>query len=108
MESVIFAECKLDLFLELVGRDTFKLRNIFAAYSSVPVLQGLSVRSVLFSVFQSVIVFLYICDNDTSWIVKMSVGVGLLIELWKIPKCVNINVSFTWSSARVGYVHMFT
>lgn len=56
-------------------------------------LQGLSVRSVLFNVFQSAVVFLYICDNDTSWIIKGSVGIGLLIEIWKIPKCLNINVS---------------
>jgi len=57
-------------------------------------LEGLSVRSVLFNIFQSGVVFLYICDNDTSWVVKMSVGVGLLIEMWKIPKCLNINVDY--------------
>uniref|UniRef100_A0A183C4C7 Cleft lip and palate associated transmembrane protein 1 n=1 Tax=Globodera pallida TaxID=36090 RepID=A0A183C4C7_GLOPA len=55
-------------------------------------LEGLSVRSVLFNIFQSLIVFLYICDNDSSWLIKMSIGFGLLIELWKIPKCLNIEV----------------
>lgn len=55
-------------------------------------LEGLSVRSVLFNVFQSVIVFLYICDNDSSFVVKMSIGVGLLIEMWKIPKCLNVEI----------------
>uniref|UniRef100_A0A1I8A149 Cleft lip and palate transmembrane protein 1 homolog n=1 Tax=Steinernema glaseri TaxID=37863 RepID=A0A1I8A149_9BILA len=57
-------------------------------------LEGLSVRSVLFNIFQSGVVFLYICDNDTSWVVKMSVGVGLLIEMWKIPKCLNVNIDY--------------
>ncbi|TMS37155.1 hypothetical protein L596_004147 [Steinernema carpocapsae] len=57
-------------------------------------LEGLSVRSVLFNIFQSGVVFLYICDNDTSWVVKMSVGVGLLIEMWKIPKCLNVTVDY--------------
>lgn len=56
-------------------------------------LEGLSVRSVLFNVFQSAIVFLYICDNDSSWIIKISIGFGLLIEFWKIPKCLNVEVS---------------
>uniref|UniRef100_A0A915DAJ2 Uncharacterized protein n=1 Tax=Ditylenchus dipsaci TaxID=166011 RepID=A0A915DAJ2_9BILA len=56
-------------------------------------LEGLSVRSVLFNVFQSVIVFLYICDNDSSWVIKLSVAFGLLIELWKIPKVLNVQVS---------------
>ncbi|KAJ1362845.1 hypothetical protein KIN20_022540 [Parelaphostrongylus tenuis] len=55
-------------------------------------LVGLSVRSVLFNIFQSLIVFLYICDNDTNWVVKTSVGIGLLIECWKIPKVINVEV----------------
>jgi len=50
------------------------------------------VRSVLFNVFQSVIVFLYICDNDSSWVIKISIGFGLLIEMWKIPKCLNVEI----------------
>jgi hypothetical protein len=57
-------------------------------------LSGLSVRSVLFNIFQSLIVFLYICDNDTNFVVKMSVGVGLLIECWKIPKVMNVAIDY--------------
>ncbi|EGT53012.1 hypothetical protein CAEBREN_03570 [Caenorhabditis brenneri] len=55
-------------------------------------LVGLSVRSVLFNIFQSLIVFLYICDNETNFVVKMSVGIGLLIECWKIPKVMNVEI----------------
>jgi len=55
-------------------------------------LEGLSVRSVLFNVFQSAVVFLYVCDNDTNFVVKCSVGVGLLIEVWKIPKCLDVEI----------------
>lgn len=46
--------------------------------------EGLSVRSVFFNVFQSVIVLLYVLDNDTNTIVRISVGIGLLIECWKV------------------------
>lgn len=70
-------------------------KNDIQFWRSRKSLEGLSVRSVLFNVFQSVIVFLYICDNDTSIVVKLSVGVGLLIEMWKIPKCLNISVDRT-------------
>ncbi|CAG2164750.1 unnamed protein product, partial [Oppiella nova] len=55
-------------------------------------LEGLSVRSVFFNVFQSVIVLLYVLDNDTNMVIKFSVGIGLLIELWKIKKVMNIEV----------------
>ncbi|KAF8354062.1 hypothetical protein PRIPAC_95685 [Pristionchus pacificus] len=55
-------------------------------------LEGLSVRSVVWGVFQSLIVFLYICDNDTNFVIKVSVFIGLLIECWKLPKCMNIEL----------------
>jgi len=49
-------------------------------------LEGLSVRSVFFNVFQSVVVLLYVLDNETNFVVQVSVFVGLLIEIWKINK----------------------
>lgn len=67
-------------------------KNDIQFWRSRKSLEGLSVRSVLFSVFTSLIVFLYICDNDTNFVVKCSVFVGLLIELWKVPKCMNVSI----------------
>jgi hypothetical protein len=57
-------------------------------------LEGLSVRSVIFNVFTSGIVFLYILDNETNFVVRMSVGIGILIELWKIPKCMDVSIDY--------------
>ena len=45
-------------------------------------LEGLSVRSVFFNVFQSFIVLLYILDNETNTVVIISVFVG---ESAKLP-----------------------
>lgn len=58
-------------------------------------LEGLSVRSVFFNMFQSVVVLLYVLDNDTSTLIRFSIGIGLLIELWKLPKVVNIKIDRT-------------
>lgn len=55
-------------------------------------LEGLSVRSVFFNVFQSLIVSLYVLDNDTNTVVRISCAIGLCIEIWKINKVVNITV----------------
>lgn len=55
-------------------------------------LEGLSVRSVFFNVFQSFIVLLYVWDNDTNIMIRISVFIGLLIELWKIKKVINIEL----------------
>lgn len=56
-------------------------------------LEGLSVRSVFFNVAQSIIVLLYVLDNDTNTMVRISIAVGLAIEIWKIKKVMNVSVS---------------
>lgn len=36
---------------------------------------------------------LYVLDNETNFVVKVSVFIGLAIEVWKIGKVVNVKVS---------------
>ena len=55
-------------------------------------LEGLSVRSVFFNVFQSVVVLLYVLDNETNTLIKVSCFVGLAIEVWKIHKVVDFSI----------------
>ncbi|XP_071439565.1 putative lipid scramblase CLPTM1 [Hetaerina americana] len=56
-------------------------------------LEGLSVRSVFFNVFQSLVVLLYVLDNPANTIVKISCFVGLGIEVWKINKVMDIKIN---------------
>lgn len=56
-------------------------------------LEGLSVRSVFFGVAQSLIVLLYVLDNETNFMIRVSCFIGLGIELWKIQKVVDIKIS---------------
>jgi len=56
--------------------------------------EGLSVRSVFFNVFQNLIVVLYVLDNDTNTMVRLSCIVGLGIELWKITKITDVSWDF--------------
>jgi hypothetical protein len=55
-------------------------------------LEGLSVRSIFFHIFQSFIVLLYVFDNDTNTMVRISVFIGIIIELWKLPKVLSFEV----------------
>ncbi|KAK0422658.1 hypothetical protein QR680_007704 [Steinernema hermaphroditum] len=55
-------------------------------------LEGLSVRSVLFNIFQFCVMLLYVYDNDASWVVIANVAAAMLIEVWKISKCLDIHV----------------
>jgi hypothetical protein len=55
-------------------------------------MEGLSVRTLYINFICNAIIFLYLLDNDTSWLVLVSAGIGLLIEAWKITRAVHIKV----------------
>ena len=57
-------------------------------------MQGLSIRSVGIGIIQSTIVFLYILDNEANFMVLVNVGVGMLIDFWKISKVLQIYRKF--------------
>merc|ERR1719419_630649 len=56
--------------------------------------EGLSVRSVFFNVFQNLIVVLYVFDNDTNTVIRISTVVGLGIEIWKVTKVQDVTFDF--------------
>lgn len=56
--------------------------------------EGLSVRTVFFNVFQNLIVVLYVFDNDTNTVIRISCFVGLGIELWKVTKVSDVSFDF--------------
>ena len=39
-----------------------------------------------------VVVFLYLLDNETSFVILASSGVGLLIEFWKVTKAMDVSI----------------
>jgi len=55
---------------------------------------GISVRSILANVFMQGVIFLYLLDNNdnTSWMILFSQGMGILLEFWKITTVVNVRV----------------
>jgi len=53
-------------------------------------LEGLSIRSVMSSIIQSVIVFLYVLENDANKMIIFNIFVGMLIDFWKIKKVLHI------------------
>ena len=55
---------------------------------------GISVRTILANVFMQTIIFLYLMDNNenTSWMILLGQGMGILLEAWKITKTVDVRV----------------
>ena len=71
----------------------YSCRTDIQFWRSRKTLEGLSVRSVFFNVFQATVVLLYVMDNETNTVIIISCVVGLLIECWKINKVVDVQVS---------------
>eukprot|EP00842_Homolaphlyctis_polyrhiza_P007095 jgi/Hompol1/975/HPOL_000249-RA len=59
-------------------------------------MEGLSFRTLILNIFFQSVIFLYLFDNETSWMILISNGVGLLIEIWKINKTVIIKQKSTF------------
>jgi hypothetical protein len=61
-------------------------------------MEGLSAKSVILNFVCQLIVFLYLLDNDTSWMILASSGIGVCIEFWKIGKAMHIEVNGIYGS----------
>lgn len=77
--------------------DFLAFKNDISFWKNNKSMEGLSVRTVFLNTFCQVIIFLYLLDNETSWMILISAGIGLVIEFWKIKKCVIVEVVRTSS-----------
>jgi len=64
---------------------------------------GLSFRSLVMNIFTQTVIFLYLLDNETSWLVIISNAVGLVIEIWKIHKVVSIKVDTSGTIPKIKF-----
>jgi hypothetical protein len=59
------------------------------------------VRSIIVNIFFQAVIFLYLLDNnqETSWMIMIGQGMGLLIEVWKVFKALKYEV--VWRPGRL-------
>jgi len=57
---------------------------------------GLSIKKLGTDCFVGVVIFLYLLDNDTSWMILLSSGMGMSIDVWKVLKAVDWDLE--WSN----------
>lgn len=53
-------------------------------------LQGLSIRSIFLNAISQFIIFLYLLEEETNWLILASVVFGIILDLWKIFKVIQI------------------
>ncbi|KAK8492140.1 hypothetical protein V6N11_082297 [Hibiscus sabdariffa] len=72
--------------------DFLAFKNDIQFWNKNKSMEGLSAKSVVVSFLCQLIVFLYLLDNETSWMILASSGIGCCIEFWKIGKAMHIEV----------------
>ncbi|KAI9215734.1 hypothetical protein POPTR_T045800v4 [Populus trichocarpa] len=72
--------------------DFLAFKNDIQFWNKNKSMEGLSAKSVVVSFISQLIVFLYLLDNDTSWMILGSSGIGCCIEFWKIGKAMHIEI----------------
>lgn len=72
--------------------DFLAFKNDIQFWNKNKSMEGLSAKSVVVSFICQLIIFLYLLDNETSWMIIASSGVGCCIEFWKIGKAMHIEI----------------
>lgn len=67
-------------------------------FSGRKTFSGISISSLLFAQLRSIIIFLYLYDSDTSYIVLISIGKDIVYNLWKIIKIMRVRLDFSTGS----------
>lgn len=72
--------------------DMLAFKNDIGFWKNNKSMKGLSARTILINSVCQLIIFLYLLDNETSFVVLMSSGVGTAIEFWKVTKAMNVTL----------------
>ncbi|EPS61974.1 hypothetical protein M569_12819, partial [Genlisea aurea] len=72
--------------------DFLAFKNDIQFWNKNKSMEGLSAKSVVVNFFCQLIIFLYLLDNETSWMILASTGIGVCIEFWKIGKAMHIEI----------------
>ncbi|BAS89353.1 Os04g0441900, partial [Oryza sativa Japonica Group] len=72
--------------------DFLAFKNDIQFWNKNKSMEGLSAKSVVLNFVCQLIIFLYLLDNETSWMILGSSGIGVCIEFWKIGKAMHVEI----------------
>ncbi|KAL7887381.1 hypothetical protein AOLI_G00051020 [Acnodon oligacanthus] len=74
--------------------EVFAFKNDASFWRGKKSLAGISRRSVIWRCFSTVVIFLHLLEEQTSWLTLIPMGIATLIELWKVSRVFAIQPNF--------------
>uniref|UniRef100_A0A6I8QI40 Lipid scramblase CLPTM1L n=1 Tax=Xenopus tropicalis TaxID=8364 RepID=A0A6I8QI40_XENTR len=75
--------------------DFLAFKNDISFWKKKKNMVGMSTKAVLWRCFSTVVIFLFLLDEQTSLLVLIPAGIGAIIEVWKVKKA--LKISFRWN-----------
>lgn len=76
--------------------EVLAFKNDISFWKNKDSMEGISVKTLYIQTGCSIIIFLYLCDNDTSFMILASTGFGILLDFWKIKKASKVTKKDTF------------
>ncbi|XP_052003253.1 lipid scramblase CLPTM1L-like [Xyrauchen texanus] len=74
--------------------EVFAFKNDIKFWREKKSLAGISKRSVLWRCFSTIVIFLHLLEEKSSWLILLPSGIAALIELWKVNKVIALSHKF--------------